>query len=62
VDTNIVIFETTDTDAATVVEILENENVLMTVFGPRTVRATTHRDVSGNDLDRTVAVIEEHFG
>lgn len=65
VDTNIVIFETTGTDdtpdAAAVVERLEAEDVLMTVFGPRTVRATTHRDVSGADLARTVAVLQKYF-
>jgi threonine aldolase len=66
VDTNIVIFEVTGgghvpSDAASVVETLEEDGVLMTVFGPRTVRATTHRDVSEADLDHAVAVLEEHF-
>ncbi|PSR00671.1 MAG: low specificity L-threonine aldolase [Bacteroidetes bacterium QS_9_68_14] len=67
VDTNIVIFEVAGgghapSDAASVVETLEEDGVLMTVFGPRTVRATTHRDVSEADLDHAVTVLEEHFG
>ena len=62
VETNIVIFETRGADAASVVEMLESEGVLMTVFGPRTVRATMHRDVSDDGIERTLAVLQKHFG
>ena len=61
VETNIVIFETLETGAASVVETLEGEGVLMTVFGPRTVRATTHRDVTDDDLEQALAVLQRHF-
>jgi threonine aldolase len=63
VETNIVIFETNGDDAAAaVVETLDAEGVLMTVFGPRRVRATLHRDVTDAGLDRAEAVLRAHFG
>ena len=34
----------------------------MTVFGPRTVRAALHRDVSEAGFERAVSVLREHFG
>jgi threonine aldolase len=63
VETNIVIFETNGAlDAASVVDTLESEHVLMTVFGPRTVRATLHHDVTDAGFERAVAALREHFG
>jgi threonine aldolase len=63
VETNIVIFETTGADdAASVVDTLDGEGVRMTVFGPRTVRAALHRDVSEAGFERAVSVLREHFG
>ncbi len=48
VETNIVVFHLTDDapDAATVVERARIRGVLVLAFGPRTIRAVTHRDVT----------------
>jgi len=62
VETNILIFEVTDGTAADVVETLAEEDVLLTPFGPTTVRATTHRDVSMAEIKQAVTIIEEQFG
>lgn len=60
VDTNIVIFEVTTTSAAAVIETLQDEGVLLTPFGPNTIRATTHRDVSMTDIDEALTIIRFH--
>lgn len=60
VDTNIVIFEVTTASAAEVVETLEGEGVLLTPFGPNTIRATTHRDLSMTEIQRALATIRQH--
>lgn len=60
VDTNIVIFEVPEDTAADVVEHLRETGVLLTPFGPSTVRATTHRDVSMEDIDEALALIQAY--
>jgi len=51
VDTNIVIFDVIDGRSATeILEDLKEVGVLMVPFGPTTIRATTHRDVSSEDI------------
>ena len=54
IQTNIVIFRTRGDapDAETVVECAKGEGVLLSAFGPRTVRATTHLDVSADQCIR----------
>ncbi len=44
-------------DAATVVARARARGVLLNAFGPRTVRAVTHLDVSGQACDQAAAVI-----
>jgi Threonine aldolase len=61
VETNIIIFEVTDGTAESVVRALEDEDVLVTPFGPRTVRATTHRDVSMEEVNKAAEIIRDHF-
>lgn len=61
VETNIVIFDVQDQPAAEVVETLEAHEVLLTPFGPSTIRATTHRDVSMDDIEDALAIIREQF-
>jgi threonine aldolase len=61
VETNIIIFEVTDGTAESVVGTLEDEGVLVTPFGPRTVRATTHRDVSVEEVDEAAEIIRGRF-
>jgi threonine aldolase len=62
VETNIVIFEVTDGTAASVVETLKEEGVLLTPFGPTTLRATTHRDVSMDDVEEAATLLRTTFG
>lgn len=59
VETNIVLFDVKSDNALPVIERLRDEGVLLTPFGPATIRATTHRDVSMADIDRALAVMHE---
>jgi len=59
VETNIVIFDVKDGGVADVLEKLRRENVLMVPFGPNTIRATTHRDVSMDEIEVVVSVIRK---
>ena len=61
VETNIIIFEVTDGTAADVVETLGADDVMLTPFGPTTVRATTHRDVSMEQVETAADIIEAHY-
>lgn len=60
VDTNIVIFEVPDGQAAEIVEDLRDEGVLLTPFGPSTIRATTHRDVSMDEVESALRVLQTY--
>jgi threonine aldolase len=62
VATNIVLFDVVDGAAAPVIERLGDEGVLTTPFGPSTIRATTHRDVSMNDIDTALSVMQRLYG
>jgi threonine aldolase len=57
--TNIVLFDVTETGlgADAVVERFARAGVLMIPFGPTTVRAVTHLDVSAADIDRALETI-----
>jgi threonine aldolase len=61
VETNILIFEVTDGTAESVIGTLEGEGVRLTPFGPTTLRATTHRDVSMEEVETAAAIIRDHF-
>jgi len=54
VETNIVIFDTPHASAQTIADELASEDIGITPFGPHTLRATTHRDVSSGDIDTVV--------
>ncbi|RMH67451.1 MAG: aminotransferase class I/II-fold pyridoxal phosphate-dependent enzyme [Bacteroidetes bacterium] len=62
VETNIVMFDVVDGEAAPVLEALKAEGVLMVPFGPATIRATTHRDVTHADIDHALAILTRLFG
>jgi threonine aldolase len=62
VETNIVVFDVVAGDAMPVLEALRAEGVLMVPFGPATIRATTHRDVSLGDVDRALLVMRRLYG
>lgn len=61
VQTNIVVFRLRPgaPDAASVVARARAGGVLVVPFGPRTVRAVTHRDVTAEDCRRAAAVLTE---
>lgn len=61
VETNILMFDVKQESAASVVDTLKQEDVLVTPFGPSTVRATTHRDVSLADIEQAAEVIQSHY-
>ncbi len=61
VETNIVMFDVVDGPAEPVLSLLAENGVLMSAFGPSTIRATTHLDVSIADAERAAEVILAHF-
>lgn len=62
VQTNIVLAETVGLSAAAVLARLHEEGIRMVAFGPNTLRATTHRDISDADIERAAAVLASRFG
>jgi threonine aldolase len=60
VETNIVVFETSD--AAWVVGELEKHGVLVGALSPHVVRAVTHLDVDRAGIDRAVAAFGQVLG
>jgi len=60
VETNIVIAETAP-PAADVLERMEARGVRLVAFGPHTVRATLHRDVSDDDLAAAMNALRAEF-
>lgn len=64
VQTNIVVFRLAPgaPDAATLVARARERGVLIVAFGPRTVRAVTHLDVSAAQAERAVTVLRELLG
>jgi threonine aldolase len=60
VDTNIVIFRVPEETAETVADDLQEEGVLVTPFGPSTIRATTHRDVSMEEIEDAVRTLQAY--
>jgi threonine aldolase len=61
VETNIVLFESRRLTAAHVLRRLEERGIGMVAFGPNTLRAVTHRDVSDEDIETAANVLKELF-
>lgn len=62
VQTNIVMFDVVDGRTATqILDVLASHNVLMVPFGEKTIRATTHRDVSRENVTNVCSIIENFF-
>lgn len=57
VQTNIVIFQTGEVTASAVADAVANEGVLLTPFGPHTLRAVTHRDVTLEDVAHALDIL-----
>ena len=60
VDTNIVMFGVPDDTADEVVAHLHDQGVLVKAFGPSTIRATTHRDVSMEAIEQAVDALHAY--
>jgi threonine aldolase len=61
VETNIVLFDVVDGPAPPVIDALSGDGVLLTPFGPSTIRATFHRDVTLTEVRDAVEVIRERY-
>ena len=61
VETNIVMFDVVAGAAGPVLEALAAEGILMVPFGPATIRATTHLDVSMADVETALATMRRLF-
>ena len=61
VETNIVIFDVVDDTAASVIDAMREAGVLLTEFGPHTIRATTHRDVSMEAIEAAIDVLQTRY-
>lgn len=61
-ETNIVMFRVREGSAEDALAVLAEHGVLMVPFGPTTIRASTHRDVSDEDIDRVNDILTELFG
>ena len=63
VDTNIVIFDTTEEGPSgpELVAAAETEGVLIGAFTERRCRIVTHLDVDDTDVDRLIAMLERHL-
>lgn len=66
VETNIVLFDLVrdlgGREADVVLEALAEDDLYMVPFGPRTIRATLHRDVSMDDVGRAIDILQRRFG
>ncbi len=60
VRTNIILFDT-DRPADAVVDELRGDGILMSAFGPRTIRAITHLDITRTDIDRAVKRLRARY-
>ena len=59
VETNIVVFDINDgRSAQDVLQSLSEKGVKMIQFGPKTIRATTHRDVSMHDIESALELAQ----
>lgn len=61
VETNIVMFDVVTGQAAPVLETLLEAGIAMVPFGPATIRATTHLDVSMEDIEYVLATMHRCF-
>jgi threonine aldolase len=61
VETNIIMFDVVAMTAASALEKLKTEGVLMVAYGPQTIRATTHRDLGDDHIARAMAAAKRVF-
>lgn len=61
-ETNIVLIETNESDASSVIATMEGAGIRFSQFGPTTIRATFHRDVTDHHVDYANERILATFG
>ena len=63
IETNIVIFDVAESgrSVSDVVHKFKERNILLVPFGPTLIRAVTHLDISGNDIDETIEIAKKLF-
>ena len=59
VETNIIVVDLIGITAARLVQALKERGVLASLFGPRKVRFTTHKDVTREDIEQALRIIKE---
>lgn len=62
VETNILIFDVEGDTASSTVHKLGKEGIKMVPFGPQTVRATFHHEITDKDLEQVKSVFHQLFG
>lgn len=62
VETNILVFDVKDRSAEKVVDELKNEGIQVVPFGPQTLRATFHFQITDDDLEKVKSVFQKMFG
>ncbi|MEX0719529.1 MAG: GntG family PLP-dependent aldolase [Balneolaceae bacterium] len=61
VKTNILLFDTQAENAASALSKLEKEGVLMTQFGPKTIRATFHLQIGDEETEKVKEILKKLF-
>jgi threonine aldolase len=61
VETNIVMFDVVGMTSMSALDKLKDQGVLMVPFGPQTIRATTHRDLSNDHIARAIDAARRVF-
>jgi threonine aldolase len=63
IETNIVVFDISETGrtAEEVLSRLKHEGLLLVPFGPATLRAVTHLDVTGEQIEHACAIVKKVF-
>lgn len=62
VETNILIFDVKGPSAESVVDQLKENGIRLVPFGPQTLRATFHFQITDEDLDVVQSAFKELFG
>lgn len=60
--TNILIFDVLEGDAATAIKKLEDEGIVMIPFGPKTIRATFYFEIGDEEVNRVKEALKKLFG
>ena len=62
IESNIVMFDVNSGNADQAVELLEREGIFMVPFGPKTIRATFHFQITDDYQKEIVSITKSLFG